>query len=213
VIVVLTGAPGAGKGTQGDLISERLGYRKVSTGDVLRKHIKQGTEVGKIAEAIIAEGKLVSDEILLKLIQTELSEDLNESILLDGYPRNPAQAKDLESLADLHTVKIALHLDVDKDELIERLSGRLLCKRCGRSYHRKLNPPLESGCESCGSTEFVQREDDSPDKISVRLDVYNNETAPMLDFYKKKNLYQKVDGTGDSEEVFQRIEAILQGVS
>lgn len=212
MIVALAGAPGAGKGTQGDLISERLGYRKISTGDVLRKHIKQGTEVGKIAEEVISQGKLVSDEILLKLIQTELSEDLNESILLDGYPRNLAQAQDLSSLGELHEVKKVLHLEVGKDELIERLSGRVLCKGCGRSYHEKLNPPPDSGCGSCGSSEFVQREDDRPDKISVRLDVYNTETAPMLDFYKDKNLYQLIDGAGDSEEVFARIEGVLQGI-
>ncbi len=210
MIVVLTGAPGAGKGTQGELISERLGYRKVSTGDVLRKHIKQGTEVGKTAEGFISQGLLVPDDVLLKLIQVELSEDLNENILLDGYPRNPAQAQALSSLKELHEVAAVLHLEVDKQELVERLSGRLLCKNCGRSYHKKFDPPAASGCESCGGTEFVHRDDDDLDKISVRLDVYNQETAPMLSFYKDQGLYQRIDGSGDNEEVFTKIEAALQ---
>jgi adenylate kinase len=209
MIVLLTGAPGAGKGTQADLLQEKMGFRKVSTGDALRKHIKAGTAVGKVAAQIVAEGKLVPDDVLFNVLKEELGTDTKEKILLDGYPRNVNQAETLKKLEKQHPVKLAIQLEVDRDELINRLSGRRVCSKCGRSFHVSLNPPKKTGvCDACQG-ELTQRPDDKPEKVSVRLQVYEKETMPVLDFYKKSGLYREIDGSGDPKKVFKELSQVL----
>ena len=205
MIIVLTGAPGAGKGTQAQLLAERNGFRKISTGDALRNQIKLGTEVGKKAQTYVKDGKLVPDEVLVKVLAAELGSSSKEKILLDGYPRNVNQAKTLEEIAGDHTIKAAVHLDVDRETLIERISGRRICGNCGANYHFAYSPPKKQGvCDKCAGN-LIQRDDDSESKVKVRLDVYEKETRPILDFYRKKNLYHRVDGEGETEQVFQAL--------
>ena len=212
MIVLLIGAPGAGKGTQSDLLAGRRGYRKISTGDAFRRHIKNKTRLGKVAESIMAQGKLVPNEVLLEVLKEELGGDPHEKILLDGYPRNVKQAEDLSTvLSTVHKVVAAVHLDVDMDSLKRRLSGRRVCAECGATYHTESFPTkIESVCDKCGGS-VLQRNDDKADKVQVRLDVYQNETSPVLEFYKKAGLYHRVAADLPTEDVYGVVDGILLG--
>jgi adenylate kinase len=210
MIVVLTGAPGAGKGTQANLLSERLGYATLSTGAALRSQVKAGTEIGKIAGAIMDRGDLVPDDVLFKIVKAELGEPSDKVFLLDGYPRNLAQAETLDGLKDSHPVKAAIELAVPREELIKRLSGRRVCSECGTNYHIDMGPPKKEGvCDKCGGS-VIQRKDDNPDSVAVRLDVFEKNTKPILGYYEKQGLHMKVDGTGTSEEIFQRLKVVIE---
>ncbi len=212
MIVVLTGAPGAGKGTQADLLADRKGFRKLSTGDALRKHVKAGTEIGKIAGKIMEKGELVPDDVLFKILTAELGPNSKEVVLLDGYPRNISQAETLATLKSVHPVKAVIHLDVAREELISRLSGRRVCASCGSTFHVSANPPKMAGiCDKCGNT-LQQRADDNPESVAVRLDVYEKNTRPILDFYAKQGNYRKVPGVGTTEEIYKRLMAIIDAV-
>ena len=212
MIVVLTGAPGAGKGTQADLLVERDGFHKLSTGDALRRQIKLGTEVGKKAGAVMAEGRLVSDEILLDILKAELGSLGEGKVLLDGYPRNLAQAKTLETLSDEYPISGAIHLDVKSSALMSRLCGRRVCGDCGASFHLEFGPPkLEGVCDKCGGV-LTQRPDDNEEKVKVRLNVYESDTKPILDFYKDKGLYHRVEGLGNTEEVYTRLKEAVSAL-
>lgn len=205
MIVLLTGAPGAGKGTQAELLAERDGFRKISTGDALRRQIRLATPVGLKAKSFMDEGRLVPDEVLFDVLKAELGNNLNERILLDGYPRNISQAKTLKSMADIHPVKGAIHLDVDREALIARISGRRVCGQCGATFHAETNPPKMAGiCDKCGGA-VAQRKDDEESKVRVRLEVYDSETKPILDFYKNEGLYHRIDGNGDTENVYSTV--------
>ncbi|MCX6129067.1 MAG: adenylate kinase [Proteobacteria bacterium] len=210
MIVILTGAPGAGKGTQADLLAQRQGFKKISTGDALRKHIKQGTEIGTKAKTYMAEGKLVPDEVLLGILHFELESAGPMPILLDGYPRNLAQAKALQGIVGGNGISGAVHLDVDQSSLIARISGRRTCSNCGASFHVLTNPSKDGDrCDRC-SGELVQRPDDVEDKVRVRLAVYESETRPVLDFYRERGLYHRVDGNGSTEDVYQGLAGKLR---
>lgn len=210
MIVLLVGAPGAGKGTQADLLSSQLGFRKVSTGDALRKHVSRKTEIGKVAEQVMARGELVSDDILLEILRQEVGVDSSERILLDGYPRNVNQAKSLDSLSEAHLVARCVHLDVPEDELVARLSGRRICGQCGASYHLDFAPPKNANqCDKCGSTALLHRPDDQPGSIAKRLQVFKKDTAPVLEFYKGKGIYNIVDGRGKQDEIFEEITVLI----
>lgn len=213
MIVVLTGAPGAGKGTQAELLSQRCGFKKLSTGDALRKHVKQGTEIGKIAGAIMERGELVPDDVLFRILKEELgSIGTKEVVLLDGYPRNISQAETLETLKATHPVKAAIHLDVARDDLITRLSGRRVCPSCGSTFHVSENPPQRAGvCDKCGS-QLNQRADDKPESVAVRLDVYEKNTRPILDFYGQKGLYKKVPGVGQPEAIYKGLKQVIDSL-
>jgi len=210
MIVVLTGAPGAGKGTQAELLAKREGFKKLSTGDALRKHVKLATEIGKVAGAIMERGELVSDDILFRMLKEELlSLNPQEVILLDGYPRNIGQAKTLESLQEVHPVKGVVQLEVPRAELIERLSGRRVCNGCAATYHQEENPPLTAGvCDKCGGA-VAQRADDRPDVVAVRLDVYLRSTAPVVDFYRAKGLLKDVSGVGELESIYKNLREVI----
>jgi adenylate kinase len=213
MIVVLTGAPGAGKGTQADILAEKLGLRKLSTGDALRKHVKEGTDIGKIAGAIMERGELVPDDVLFKILEAELNAvPSDKTVLLDGYPRNTSQAETLENLKGKHPVKAAIHLDVPRAVLIERLSGRRVCSSCGATYHVSSNPSKKEGvCDKCGGS-LTQRKDDKPESVAVRLDVYEKTTRPILDFYRAKGLYKQVEGDGQPTEIYDRLSSIIRAI-
>ena len=213
MIVILTGAPGAGKGTQADLLSARCGFKKVSTGDALRKHVKLGSPIGKVAAAVMERGELVSDDVLLQVVSEELNSiGVEDVVLLDGYPRNLGQAKALDVLGGLHSIAKVLHLDVDRTELIARLSGRRVCSGCGATFHVTENPPSKPGvCDRCAG-DLVQRPDDRPESVAVRLDVYERSTKPILDFYSSKGLYRSVNGVGSLEEIYSRLEQHIRAL-
>ena len=210
MIIVLTGAPGAGKGTQAELLAKREGYRKVSTGDALRKHVKLGTEIGKVAHSIMERGELVSDEILFQVLKEELLTSAPEDvILLDGYPRNIDQARTLESLGEAQSVKAVVQLEVPRAELIARLSGRRVCGGCGATYHQTENPPTRAGiCDKCGGT-VAQRVDDRPEAVAVRLDVYARSTAPVVQYYREKGLVKQVSGVGELESIYKDLRGVI----
>jgi adenylate kinase len=210
MIVVFVGAPGAGKGTQASLLEKELGYRKVSTGDVLRKNIREKTEIGKQAEAIMARGELVSDDVLKEIVRGEMNNH-QEKLLLDGYPRNVTQAGHLEEIRDGHEIVAAVHFDVAKDELIRRLAGRRVCGSCGAVFHVDDQPPKKSGfCDACGSN-LVQRPDDAEANVKTRLEVYDRETKPVLNYYKNQGKYLKIDANASPQEVFERVKKSLGG--
>lgn len=208
MVVILTGPPGAGKGTQAELLVDRLGFGKLSTGDALRRQIAQKTEIGRKAEGIMAAGNLVSDELLLEVLKAEFDKIEKDVILLDGYPRNLAQAQTLDGLGERYKVQAVVHIDVASGELVERLVDRRICSNCGVSYHLKFDPPADGVCRKCGS-EVVQRPDDSQEKVINRLKVYEDATKPILDYYEGKGLYRRIDGVGTTEEVYKRISGIL----
>jgi len=210
MIVVLTGAPGAGKGTQADMLADKIGLKKLSTGDALRKHVKEGTEIGKVAGAIMERGELVPDDVLFKILKAELdSVGADQVVLLDGYPRNLSQAETLETLKDRHPVKAAIHLEVDRGALIQRLSGRRVCGSCGATYHVSSNPSQKEGvCDKCGG-QLTQRKDDKPESVAVRLDVFEKTTRPILDFYEAKGLYKQVQGEGLPSEIYERLSKLI----
>lgn len=209
MIVVVTGAPGAGKGTQADLLVARCGFGKLSTGDALRKQVKLGTEIGKIAGTIMERGELVPDHVLLEILKAELAATKAKVILLDGYPRNLAQAEALGKIEGAHGVRGAVHLDVPQATLIERLSGRRVCGSCGASYHVSANPSkVTDTCDRCGG-RLEQRADDRKEAVAVRLDVYEKNTQPVLAYYERLGVYRKVNGLGSTEEVFARLKAAI----
>ena len=213
MIIILTGAPGAGKGTQADLVSQRQGFKKISTGDALRKHIKLGTEVGSRAKAYMAEGKLVPDEVLLGVLHSELEAAGKMTVLLDGYPRNVAQAKALSDIVGRDQIAGAIHLDVNLNVLVDRISGRRTCSNCAATFHISASPFKEGGrCDRC-SGELVQRPDDTEDKVKVRLAVYEEETRPVLDFYRNLGLYHRVDGNGSTEDVYNALASKLHSIT
>lgn len=212
MITILTGPPGAGKGTQADLLVERDGFKKLSTGDALRSQIRQGTEIGKKAEEFMCHGQLVPDDILLQILGAELGKLRNSRILLDGYPRNVAQVRTLDELSEDFPVDSVVDIQVPKDLLIQRISGRRVCSNCGASFHVDFAPPnIDGSCKRCGS-EVKQRSDDSVEKATVRLDVYDSETRPILEFYSQRGLCQHIDGNGDLESVYTRIANAISGI-
>ena len=209
-MILLMGAPGSGKGTQGELLcSANPSLVKISTGDLLRKHIEGATELGKQVESTLAAGHLVSDEILLELLAKELKSLDSKNILLDGYPRNLKQAKDLERFSEVTAV---IYLQVGLDHLVERIAGRQVCASCGKAFHRSFHPSKEEGsCDSCGG-DLRQRPDDTQEKLEVRYRVYEQETMPVLDFYRQRGLLKEVNGGVSPAEVARNLETLLREI-
>ena len=210
--IVLLGPPGAGKGTQAKSISNRYSIPHISTGDIFRKNISEGTPLGIEAKGYIDKGQLVPDEVTINMVKDRLTwEDCKNGYLLDGFPRTVAQAEALEGfLADRNEkLDTALSIEVPSSFILERMTGRRVCPSCGASYHVKFNPPTKAGvCDVCGS-DIVQRKDDTEETVSERLEVYERQTQPLIDFYKEKNLLSTVDGTKAINEVFEGICNIL----
>ena len=211
--IVMLGAPGAGKGTQAKRIAEKFNIPHVSTGDIFRANIKNGTALGKEAKEYMDQGKLVPDELTVRILLDRVAqEDCKNGYVLDGFPRTIPQAEVLDSeLAKLGTgVDYAINVEVPDDNIIGRMSGRRSCLKCGATYHLSFLPSKKEGiCDNCGS-ELVLRDDDKPETVKKRLDVYHEQTQPLIDFYNNKGVLKEVDGTVAPDDVFKAIEEILK---
>ena len=210
--IVLLGPPGAGKGTQAKSISNRYSIPHISTGDIFRKNISENTPLGIEAKSYMDNGQLVPDEVTINMVKDRLQQDdCKNGYLLDGFPRTVHQAEALDNfLTDREeSIDTALLIEVPKEFILERMTGRRVCPSCGASYHIKFNPPTNDGkCDLCGS-DVIQRKDDTEETVKERLDVYENQTQPLIDFYKNKKQLSVVDGTQAINEVFESICKIL----
>lgn len=210
--IIMLGAPGAGKGTQAKLIAEKYGVPHISTGDIFRANIKNGTELGKEAKEYMDKGLLVPDELTVRLLLDRVAQDdCKNGYVLDGFPRTIPQAevldKELSKLGD--SVDFAVDVDVPDENIIRRMSGRRACLNCGATYHIVNIPPKKEGiCDVCGS-ELVLRDDDQPETVKNRLKVYHEQTQPLIEYYTGKGVLRTVDGTLPMEEVFDAIVKIL----
>ncbi|MEH7887208.1 adenylate kinase [Bacillus sp. JJ1609] len=214
--LVLMGLPGAGKGTQADKIVVKYNIPHISTGDMFRAAIKEGTELGLKAKSFMDKGELVPDEVTIGIVRERLSkDDCGKGFLLDGFPRTVAQAEALDTmLADLDKkIDFVINIDVDQSILMERLTGRRICKNCGATYHLVFNPPSEEGvCDRCGG-ELYQRADDNAETVQNRLDVNIQQTKPLLNFYEDKGYLRNINGQQDIDKVFADIEELLGGLN
>ena len=212
--IVLFGPPGVGKGTQGSRLSENHGIIHIAMGDLLRAAVSEGTPLGLKAKSFMDAGKLVPDSVVIGMIEDRITAtDAAAGFLLDGFPRNVAQAQALAEMLTQHGLDIehVVFMDAPETLLLERLSGRLICKACGFGFHRHYSPPRKGGtCDRCGS-ELYQRDDDCEDVIAKRLKVYAEQTQPLLDYYSASNVYSKVDAAGEVEEVYASLEKAIQG--
>ena len=210
--IVMLGAPGAGKGTQAKMIAEKYGIPHVSTGDIFRANIKNGTELGKEAKQYMDQGKLVPDELTVKILLDRVAQDdCKNGYVLDGFPRTIPQANVLdEALTKLgDKIDYAINVDVPDENIINRMGGRRACLNCGATYHIVFNPTkVEGVCDACGS-KTVLRDDDKPETVQKRLSVYHDQTQPLIDYYKKQNILKSVDGTQPMDKVFADIVTIL----
>jgi adenylate kinase len=207
VRVVLVGPPGAGKGTQAEFIAEHFDIPKISTGDIFRSNVSGGSDLGKLAKKYMDAGDLVPDEVTNAMVRDRLAQDdAKAGFLLDGFPRNIAQAYELDSmLGDLGTtLDVVLDLEVDNEEVVRRLSGRRLCKKCGHVWHVEFDPPkVEGVCDKCGG-ELYHRDDDYPETVRHRLDVYVSQTRPLIEFYDRRKQLVGMDAHGPVEDVTER---------
>ncbi len=210
--IIMLGAPGAGKGTQAKKIADKYQVPHISTGDIFRANIKNGTELGKKAQTYMDQGLLVPDELVVDLVVDRLGqEDCANGCVLDGFPRTIPQAESLDAAlaAKGEVIDYAIDVDVPDENIINRMSGRRACVACGATYHIVHIPTkVEGVCDRCGEA-LILREDDKPETVKKRLDVYHAQTQPLIDYYTEKNVLKSVDGTKDMEEVFQAIVDIL----
>lgn len=205
--IIFLGPPGAGKGTQAQRVCSALNIPQISTGDILRRAMKEQTPTGVKAKAFIDAGKLVPDEVIIDIVKDRLAQsDCANGYILDGFPRTVPQAEALEGIAGIDAV---IELDVADEKLIERLSGRRVCLKCGATYHvSRLNG--ETKCAACGDT-LIQRDDDKAETVLNRLTVYHNQTAPLVDFYRERGLLKVIDGAQDMDTIFASIMDIVRG--
>ncbi len=210
--VIMLGAPGAGKGTQAKMIAEKYSVPHISTGDIFRANIKEGTELGMEAKKYMDQGQLVPDELTVKILLDRVAkDDCKNGYVLDGFPRTIPQAEVLDKALNEINDKIdyAINVDVPDENIIKRMGGRRACLSCGATYHIEHIPPKKEGiCDVCGQ-ELVLRDDDKPETVKNRLDVYHKQTQPLIDFYNAKGILKSVDGTVDMKDVFAAIVAIL----
>jgi adenylate kinase len=206
--IVLLGAPGAGKGTQAKKLIEKYGMPQISTGDLLRAAVGAGTPLGKEAKSYMDKGELVPDRVVLGMVEERLKQDdCKKGYILDGFPRNTAQAEALDKMLDAlgMSLSAALSVDVPFEDLMKRLTGRRTCKACGQMYNIYFKPPAKEGaCDKC-SGELFQRDDDKEVTIKKRLEVYNAQTAPLIDYYGKKGIVKAVAGTGNIDDIFKKV--------
>ncbi len=210
--LVFLGAPGAGKGTQAKKLVDQFGIPQISTGDLLRAAVAAGTALGKEAKSYMDKGELVPDRVVLGMVEERLKQDdCKKGYILDGFPRNTAQAEALDKmLASLNMqLDAAVSVDVPFEDLMKRLTGRRTCKACGQMYNVYFNAPKkDSVCDKCGG-ELFQRDDDKEETIKKRLDVYNAQTAPLFDYYKGKGILKSVSGTGSIDDIYSKIRLAL----
>ena len=210
--IIMLGAPGAGKGTQAKMIAEKYKIPHISTGDIFRANIKEGTELGKEAKSYMDKGALVPDELTVKILLDRVAkDDCKNGYVLDGFPRTIPQAEVLEEALNKLGDKVdyAIDVDVPDENIVRRMGGRRACVTCGATYHIEHVPPKQEGiCDKCGS-ELILRDDDKPETVSKRLKVYHEQTQPLIDFYNNKKVLKEVDGTVDMKDVFKAITDIL----
>ena len=210
--IIMLGAPGAGKGTQAKMIAEKYSIPHVSTGDIFRANIKDQTELGMEAKKYMDQGLLVPDELTVKILLDRVAkDDCKNGYVLDGFPRTIPQAEVLdEAVSELNeSIDFAINVDVKDENIVKRMSGRRACLKCGATYHIEHIPPKKEGiCDKCGS-ELVLRDDDKPETVQKRLNVYHEQTQPLIDYYNKKGILKEVDGSQDMKDVFSAIVAIL----
>lgn len=211
-IIVLIGAPGAGKGTQARLLQERMGIPQISTGDMFREMKTLDTPLAREVQQIMASGKLISDDVTFKIVQERTSrDDCRNGYVLDGYPRTAVQAEQLETIAAEQTKVIqAIEVDVPREELMRRLTGRRSCPACGEIYNIYSKPPKTEGrCDLHPDAELVHRADDNEESVSTRLETYDELTKPLIEYYRKSGRLERVDGTGDVEEIYTQLEKLV----
>ena len=210
MILVFLGPPGAGKGTQAKLLSQRMGFIHLSTGDLLREAVKNQTPLGKKAKEYMDRGELVPDELIVQLIEETMPKDGN--VILDGFPRTVNQALALEEMLKGKGEKISkvLFFDVPDEVIIDRLSGRRVCSKCGAVYHVKYNPPkVEGVCDLCGGS-LMQRDDDKEEVVKKRLEVYRKQTQPLIEFYQDRGIIYKLDAEKGVEELFEEVKGLVR---
>jgi len=215
LFLVLLGGPGAGKGTQAERLSEILGIPQVSTGELFRENLKKETELGLLAKGYMERGELVPDEVTVGMVRERLSRaDARKGAILDGFPRTIAQAEALEELlVEMdHQLAVVPNIQVPDDVLLARLAGRWTCRKCGAMYHQLFSPPQEEGvCDRCGG-ELYQRPDDTPDTQKHRIEVYKEQTAPLIDYYREKGLLAEVDGRPGIDKIQAELLEIVRGL-
>jgi adenylate kinase len=213
--IILLGPPGAGKGTQSKRLEKAHGLVQLSTGDMLRAERAAGTELGRKVQAIMDAGQLVSDHIIVDMIEKRIgAADCRNGFVLDGFPRTVPQAEALDAMLARRNMKLdyVIELAVDEDALVDRIDGRFSCAKCGASYHeRNKRPKIAGVCDVCGSKDFIRRADDNAETVKARLAAYHAQTAPILPYYRAKGILRQVDGMADIPEVTRQIEAILAG--
>lgn len=206
--LILLGPPGAGKGTQAAEIQDRYEIPHIATGDILREHVKNETDLGQKAKEYMDEGDLVPDDLIIEMVRDRLGQDDAQSgFILDGFPRTVAQAEALEEILDDldQPLDLVLRLDIPEEEVIRRITGRRVCEECGATYHVDVDPPEEEGvCDECGGN-VTQRDDDTEEVVRNRLENYHEQTEPLVEFYDERDLLEDVDGTGSPDEVTDRV--------
>jgi len=212
--IVLLGPPGAGKGTQAEVIAEKLGLIHVSSGDLFRENIKNETELGKLAQGYISRGELVPDEVTIGMVQNRLMRpDNTKGALLDGFPRTPAQAQALDTMLQGSgaAIKVVPYISVPEDVLIERLSGRWTCRAASHVFHSIYNPPRKNGVCDVDGSELYQREDDKPETVLNRIQVFNKQTQPLIAYYRGNGLLVEIDGTQEIGKVTSDLIKAIEG--
>ena len=214
MILILLGPPGAGKGTQAKRLEESDGFLTLSTGDMLRQAVSEGTEIGRKAKAIMDAGELVSDDIIMAMIGERIDAlESGRGVILDGVPRTTGQAEMLDALLVERERQVdrVVEIAIDDDLLVERITGRFTCAQCGAGYHDTFKQPMVEGlCDQCGSTEFTRRSDDTAETVKARLKAYRAETAPLVAYYQPRDIVRSVDGAAGMDEVMGQIRAVAE---